>query len=77
MAIQKVFTLVNPQNGNLAFKIFSFEDNSSFEHLQSLNSYMIIIVADGQAKIKTDFAEYFLHLTQYFVLLRISHSCLK
>ena len=28
MTNQTVFTLVNKQNGNLAFKLFSFEDNS-------------------------------------------------
>lgn len=58
MTIQKVFTLVNPQNGNLAFKIFSFEDNSSFDHLQRFNYYTIIILEDGQGKLKADFAEY-------------------
>lgn len=58
MTIQKAFTLVNPQNGNLAFKIFSFEDNSSFDHLQRLNYYTIIILEDGRGKLKADFAEY-------------------
>ena len=31
MLQQSAFTLVNKQNGNLAFKLFSFEDNSHFD----------------------------------------------
>jgi hypothetical protein len=29
---QNVFTLINQQDGNLAFKNFDFEDNSHFDH---------------------------------------------
>ncbi|MEO7309400.1 MAG: helix-turn-helix domain-containing protein [Chitinophagaceae bacterium] len=58
MTSQSVFTLVNPQNGNLAFKVFSFEDNSSFDHLQRLNYYSILLVTEGQGKLKADFATY-------------------
>ncbi len=55
---QKTLTLVNPQNGNLAFKIFSFEDNNAFDHLQRLNYYTIILVKNGQGKLKSDFTTY-------------------
>ena len=55
---QKVNTLVNPSNGNLAFKVFSFEDNSSFDHLQRLNYYTVVLITKGQGKLKVDFAEY-------------------
>lgn len=58
MTPTNVFTLVNPQNGNLAFKIFSFEDNSSFDHLQRLNYYSIILIAEGNGKLKADFSKY-------------------
>ncbi len=58
MSAQKAFTLVNPQNGNLAFKVFSFEDNSLFDHLQRLNYYSIILITEGQGKLRADFAEY-------------------
>lgn len=54
----KTFTLINPQNGNLAFKIFSFEDNSSFDHLQRHNYYTILLIAEGNGKLKADFSEY-------------------
>lgn len=55
---QKGNTLVNPSNGNLAFKIFSFEDNNSFDHLQRLNYYTVILIHNGVGKLKVDFTEY-------------------
>jgi AraC family transcriptional regulator, transcriptional activator of pobA len=53
-----VFTLVNPENGNLAFKIFSFEDNCSFDHIQRNNYYSLIWITDGNGNVKSDFSEY-------------------
>src|SRR5678815_1340669 len=58
MADQAVFTLVNEQNGNLAFKLFSFLDNSYFDHLQRNNYYSLIWVKEGSGKLKTNFSEY-------------------
>ena len=58
MTNQTIFTLVNEQNGNLAFKLFSFEDNSYFDHLQRNNYYSLIWVTEGSGKLKTDFSEY-------------------
>lgn len=52
------FTLVNPQNGNLAFKIISFADNSMFDHLQHMNYYTMLMVTKGNGKLKADFTEY-------------------
>lgn len=52
------FTLVNPQNGNLAFKFFSFEDNGFFDHIQRNNYFSLIWVKEGSGKLKADFAEY-------------------
>jgi AraC-like DNA-binding protein len=54
----KALTLINPQNGNLAFKIFSFEESSHFDHLQRLNYYSLILLQKGEAKLKADFSEY-------------------
>jgi hypothetical protein len=51
-------TLVNPQNGNLAFKIFSFDDNSHFDHLQRLNYYSLLLIREGAGKLRADFSEY-------------------
>jgi len=58
MTNQTIFTLVNEQNGNLAFKLFSFEDNSYFDHLQRNNYYSLIWIMEGKGKLKTDFSEY-------------------
>ena len=58
MTNQSVFTLVNQQNGNLAFKLFSFEDNSYFDHVQRNNYYSLIWVTEGSGQLKTDFSEY-------------------
>ena len=58
MMNQSAFTLVNPQNGNLAFKLFSFEDNAHFDHIQRNNYFSLIWVQEGKGKVKADFAEY-------------------
>lgn len=53
-----VLTLINPQNGNLAFKLFSFEDNRYFDHVQRNNYYSLIWVAEGSGQLKADFSQY-------------------
>lgn len=58
MIDQSTFTLVNPQNGNLAFKLFSFESISCFDHIQRLNYYSLIWLQKGEGKVKVDFSEY-------------------
>lgn len=58
MKEQNVFTLINQQNGNLAFKMFSFLDNSHFDHLQRNNFYTVVWVKDGNGLLKVDFSEY-------------------
>jgi len=58
MSNQNAFTLVNKQTGDLAFKLFLFEDNSYFDHLQRNNYYSLIWVKEGDGKLKTDFSEY-------------------
>lgn len=55
---QQSLTLVNPQNGNLAFKIFTFENNSFFDHIQRNNYYSLIWIYQGKGKLKADFSEY-------------------
>jgi AraC-like DNA-binding protein len=55
---QKVFTLINYQNGHLAFKILWFDDNSHFDHLQRNNFYSLIWVKKGNGLLKVDFSEY-------------------
>jgi len=66
MTNQTIFTLVNEQNGNLAFKLFSFEDNSYFDHLQRNNYYSLIWIKEGRGKLKTDFSEYYFEQNSLF-----------
>jgi AraC-like DNA-binding protein len=58
MAYRSSFTLLNEQNGNLGFKLFFFEDNSYFDHLQRNNYYAVIWVKEGTGVLKTGFSEY-------------------
>jgi len=55
---QNTFTLVDPLTGNLAFKLFWFEDNSYFDHLQRNNYFSVIWIKEGSGKLKSDFSEY-------------------
>jgi YesN/AraC family two-component response regulator len=55
------YTLINPQNGHLAFKIFSFENNNHFDHIQRLGYYSMILVLEGHGKLKADFSDYNFH----------------
>jgi len=58
MTAQNILTLVNPVNGNLAFQIFSFEDNSHFDHLQRLSYYSVVFVTEGDGILKVDVSEH-------------------
>jgi AraC-like DNA-binding protein len=58
MANQTVFTLIDSQNGNLAFKLFTFENDSYFDHVQRNNYYSLIWFTNGTGKVKADFSEY-------------------
>jgi AraC family transcriptional regulator, transcriptional activator of pobA len=55
---QNTFTLINPQNGNLAFKLFTFDNNAYFDHLQRNNYYSLIWIKEGIGTAKADFSEY-------------------
>lgn len=58
MMNQSTFTLINPQNGNLAFKLFTFEDGLAFDHVQRLNYYSLIWVQKGNGTAKVDFSAF-------------------
>jgi YesN/AraC family two-component response regulator len=58
MLNQNTFTLVDPLNGNLAFKLFSFTGNSHFDHIQRLNYFSVIWIQQGEGQAKVDFSEY-------------------
>ncbi len=56
MSTHPALTLVNSQNGNLVFKVFSFEDNSPFDHVQRANYYSLIWVQAGSGMARSDFS---------------------
>jgi len=62
MISSDIYTLINPLTGNLVFKVFSFNDNSHFDHVQRLNYYSLIWIKNGKGVAKADFSEY--HFTQ-------------
>ncbi len=59
---QTAFTLVNPQTKALAFKIFSFEDDSYFTDLKYQSFYSMILITGGEGKLRSDSAEYRLNV---------------
>ena len=52
------FTLINPQTGNLAFKLCYFEKYNPFDHIQRMNYYSLIWIKKGSGTAKADFSEY-------------------
>lgn len=58
MLSQSVYTLVNQQNGNLAFKLFEFDNNSYFDHIQRNNYFTLILIISGEGVAKVDFCDY-------------------
>lgn len=58
MTPPSTMTLVHPLTGHLAFKVYEFQDNCPFDHIQRLNYYSLIWVQEGQGRAKADFSEY-------------------
>lgn len=50
--------LTDPQNGNLAFKVFYFDNNTFFDHIQRNNYYSLIWIKKGTGTLKADFTQY-------------------
>ncbi|MEO5891767.1 MAG: helix-turn-helix domain-containing protein [Ferruginibacter sp.] len=55
MLNQSNFTLINQQTGNPAFKLFAFEGNDFFDHLQRNNFFTLIWVTEGAGIVNADF----------------------
>lgn len=58
MTNKNTFTLVNPQNGNLAFKLTSIDNIEQFREIQRLNLFSLFWIKKGSGKVKVDFSEY-------------------
>ncbi len=53
-----VYTLTNPGNGDLAFKIYDLRNANPFDHLQRLSYYSVVFLTEGRARLHADLAEY-------------------
>ncbi|MEP4533192.1 MAG: helix-turn-helix domain-containing protein [Cyclobacteriaceae bacterium] len=58
MEKQNNLTLINPQTGNLAFKLYHFDKDNPFDHIQRLSYYSLIWVKNGIGTVRADFSEY-------------------
>jgi AraC family transcriptional regulator, transcriptional activator of pobA len=66
MSKRNAFTLINSQNGNLAFKVMDFEGSGYFDHIQRNNFYSLIFVWKGTGIVKVDFSDYELNTPAVF-----------
>ena len=58
MDIFNTYTLINEHTGDMAFRIWNFEDNGQFCKVKRLNHYSLIWVKKGSGTAKIDFADY-------------------
>ncbi|HLP32007.1 MAG TPA: helix-turn-helix domain-containing protein [Bacteroidia bacterium] len=66
MTAQADFTLINPQNGNLAFRLFYFDQKNPFSSVQRNNYYSLVWVLNGKGQVKADFSAYELRSGQLY-----------
>lgn len=52
------YIITDPLNGNLAFRLFPFEDDTNFNFIQRHNYYSVIWVRKGAGKVKANFSTY-------------------
>ncbi|OJW76090.1 MULTISPECIES: helix-turn-helix domain-containing protein [unclassified Spirosoma] len=52
------YTMVNPQNGNLAFSIYPFDDSSLFSSIQRFNYFSLILWKGQTVDLTADFTQY-------------------
>ena len=64
MSNQNSFTLIDQQNGNLAFKVLPFDNNTFYDHLQRLNYFSLILILKGEGIVRSDVSEYELRKNQ-------------
>lgn len=58
LTLRMAQTIVDQQNGALAFRLDHFEDLSQFDHLQRKKYYTVILLREGSLKLVADFSEY-------------------
>lgn len=57
MLDESTFTLINPLNGNLAFKLSTFDSKCQFNEIQRLNYFSLIWIQKGRGTVTADFSE--------------------
>jgi AraC family transcriptional regulator, transcriptional activator of pobA len=57
MLDETTLTLINPQNGNLAFRLSTFDKNCQFNEIQRLNHFSLIWVTEGSGTVTSDFSK--------------------
>lgn len=57
MIDESTFTLINPQNGNLAFKLSAFDSKCQFNEIQRLNYFSLIWIQKGSGLVTADFSK--------------------
>ncbi len=77
MLAQSVYTLINQQNGNLSFKVFEFDNNSYFDHIQRNNYFSLIIVTAEEGLTTVDFANTRSKRIPCSLFIPISRSCCR
>ena len=58
LEIMNPLTLVNPINGNLAFRLITFDDGNYFDFAQRNNYYSLIWIGRGSGQLRCDFSNY-------------------
>ncbi|MEP6948319.1 MAG: helix-turn-helix domain-containing protein [Ginsengibacter sp.] len=59
-------TIINEQNGNLAFKIISFIDNSHFDYFQRNNFHTLVLITEGDGELQTAFGVFKIAKKSFF-----------
>ncbi len=59
-------TIVNEQNGNLAFKIISFHDSSHFDYFQRNNFHTMVLISEGSGDLVTNFGKFAISENSFF-----------
>src|SRR5215831_180347 len=54
-------TLANPENKNIVFKVFTFDNDKAFSHVQRIPSYSIVLITEGEGKLEFDLSEEVFH----------------
>lgn len=58
MILPDNYTLINPETGILAFKVYHFNCADQFNEIQRLNYYSLICIQKGEGTVTSDFTTY-------------------